>query len=283
MNINNRSYEISPLEVGLNILGKLQAEINPVSIKQSVVHKTRDVLRNLQVQTPTLAEVLDELGDLPPFTVVIGLAEDGLPILLNLEEPETGALLVVGDPLCGKTSLLNMFIRSACTTNPPRSLRFCCISTRPEEFYSHKTLPHCYKIVSAYSEDALKTIEELVGIAEQRKYGRYGDEAIILVIDDLPGTIEQIGVDGMNLLRWLVEHGAYSKIWTTASLDTSQTGRLEDGFTNSFPTWILGKIDAGKVGSNLARDKVRPAARLIPGAQFCTYSEEWIRFWNMRI
>jgi hypothetical protein len=282
MKADYRSLDLNPLEIGLDILGKLQTEFNSTTIKQSVVHKTRDVLKNLQVGTPLLSEVLKQLGELPPLSVVVGLAEDGLPVMFNLDDPETGALLIAGDPGSGKTSLLNTIVRSACSTNPPRSLRFCCISTSPEEFYSLKGLPHCYKVNSAYSDDALQTIEELVEIAEQRKYGRFGGEAIILVIDDLPGIIEQLGVEGGNLLRWLVEHGAYSKIWTAASFDARHPVLFENGIHKSFPTWILGKVDVSKVGPNLAKDKVRPAARLVPGAQFCTYSDEWICFWNLR-
>jgi hypothetical protein len=283
MKADYRSFDINPLEIGLDILGKLQVELNPTTLKQNVVHKTRDVLKNLQVGTPLLSEVLNELGELPPHSVVLGLAEDGLPVLFNLDNPDTGALLVAGDPGSGKTSFLNTFIRSACTTNSPRSLRFCCLSTRPEEFYSHKTLPHCYKVQSSYSDEAFSTIEDLVEVAEQRKYGRFGGEAVLLVIDDLPGIVEQLGQEGVDLLRWLVEHGPFSKVWTIASLDTTQSGRLPNGLSDSFPTWILGRIDGGKVGSNLAKDRIRPAAGLIPGAQFCTYSEEWIRFWNMRM
>jgi hypothetical protein len=283
MKVDYQSYEMTPKEIGLEILGKLQNELNPATLKQSVAEKTREVLKNLQVGTPFLSEVLNDLGELPPYSVVIGLAEDGLPVLFNLEEPESGALLITGDPRSGKTSLLNTLIKSACSTNPPRNLRFCCLSTRPEEFYSHKNLPHCYKVQSTYSDEALDTLENLVSVAEQRKYGRFGGEAILFVIDDLPGLVEQIGSQGLDLLRWLVEHGPFSKIWTAASLDVTQSYRLEKGTAESFPTWILGKIDPAKVGSNLARDKVRPAARLIPGAQFCTYSGEWVRFWNMRI
>jgi hypothetical protein len=55
---------------------------------------------------PSLTDSLSELGPLPKEALLLGLAPDGLPVLLNLHDPSPGPLLIAADPGAGKTALL---------------------------------------------------------------------------------------------------------------------------------------------------------------------------------
>src|SRR5271157_5161439 len=61
---------------------------------------------------PSLNSVLTEFAPLPRTALFLGLATDGLPILLNLLDPLPGPLMIVGDIGCGKTKFLRTITSS---------------------------------------------------------------------------------------------------------------------------------------------------------------------------
>lgn len=58
---------------------------------------------SLMLHTPSLNAVLDEIGLMPHEALFMGVASDGLPVLLNLQDPSPGPILVAGDSGVGKT------------------------------------------------------------------------------------------------------------------------------------------------------------------------------------
>ena len=62
---------------------------------------------------PSLVDSLSELGPMPREALLLGLASDGLPVLLNLHDPHPGPLLITADPGTGKTALLQLIAHAA--------------------------------------------------------------------------------------------------------------------------------------------------------------------------
>ena len=60
---------------------------------------------------PSLADSISALGPLPNEALLLGLASDGLPVLLNLHDPHPGPLLVAADPGAGKTIMTGLLIK----------------------------------------------------------------------------------------------------------------------------------------------------------------------------
>ncbi|MBU0704498.1 MAG: DNA translocase FtsK, partial [Chloroflexi bacterium] len=56
---------------------------------------------------------------IPPATAILGLAEDGAPLLIRLPSPDVAHILVAGTTGSGKTVLLQAMILSLAMVNPP--------------------------------------------------------------------------------------------------------------------------------------------------------------------
>ena len=70
----------------------------------------------------------------PREALLLGLASDGLPVLLNLHDPHPGPLLVAADPGAGKTALLQMIAQAATEMHTPGDVQFGVVTNYPDEW-----------------------------------------------------------------------------------------------------------------------------------------------------
>src|SRR3990172_8414791 len=83
---------------------------------------------------PSLADSLSELGPLPREALLLGLASDGLPVLLNLHDPHPGPLLIAADPGAGKTALLQLVAQAAAQMHAPGDVQFGAVTNYPDQW-----------------------------------------------------------------------------------------------------------------------------------------------------
>src|SRR6266508_5524979 len=65
---------------------------------------------------PAMTEVLAEIGSLPTEALFLGIATDGLPVLLNLYDSHPGPILIAGDAGSGKTAFLQTIAQAVAQT-----------------------------------------------------------------------------------------------------------------------------------------------------------------------
>jgi DNA segregation ATPase FtsK/SpoIIIE-like protein len=233
----------------------------------------------LPVRVPSLTELLVELAPFPPATVLLGACDDRLPVLLNLTEPEPGAVLLVGDPGSGKTRLLNVLINSACAINPPRKLRLCCLSGT-EEFDHLSVYPHSYIQAGLGKREVEAMIDLFVQTVETRLYRGGSTSALLLIIDDLAELSRKLDAEHTNRLTWLLQNAARVQVWIFAALDPRRSEQVRPSVLDSFSTWLLGRSDPSTAGPNLPADILQASRGLLAGSQFAAYfDQQWVPFW----
>src|SRR5689334_6989403 len=77
---------------------------------------------------PSLSNVLTEFSPLPQAALFLGVANDGLPVLLNLLDPVPGPLLIVGDSESGKTRLLQVIARGVEKAQTSPNIKFVVLT-----------------------------------------------------------------------------------------------------------------------------------------------------------
>ncbi|MFC1922069.1 FtsK/SpoIIIE domain-containing protein [Chloroflexota bacterium] len=190
--------------------------------------------------TPSLYRILDTYGAFPPYSLVIGLSKDGLPFMLDLDNPKSGSILVVGETGSGKTQLLNVVSTSACLLNNPQNVSLHVISKKANEYTGLFNFPHCQTLLNPYDRAAGEMVIELASIAEQRRTGRELGSMRMLIIDDFSSISRMLSDYSVYLnLKTLVSRGPKSGIWPIISINPNDVHEEIGHLLRSFGTYIF--------------------------------------------
>ena len=189
---------------------------------------------------PHLHTILDAYGAFPRYSLVIGLGRDGLPFMLDLDNPKSGAILLVGETGCGKTELLNVLSQSACLLNNPQDVNLYVISNKVNEYTNLINYPHCQGLLAPYEREAGEIVIELASIAEQRRSGREFGSTMMLIIDDLSSFSRMLNDYSVYLnLKTLVSRGPKAGIWPIISINPNDVHEEKGHFLRTFGTYIF--------------------------------------------
>src|SRR5512142_3062048 len=133
---------------------------------------------------PSLKLVLRDIAPLPHAALFLGLADDDLPVLLNLADPVPGPVLVAGDSGSGKTRLLQLIAEAITLAHDPDCLRFAGIAERPDEWNGISDSPNCEGILPFRQPLTTNYIGSLVDWGHTNKRS---DEFVVLLIDGVEG------------------------------------------------------------------------------------------------
>jgi hypothetical protein len=229
---------------------------------------------------PALATVLEQTGPFSPYTVILGACEDGLPFLLDLTNPAPGSLLVTGDAGSGKSRLLRAILASAAAINPPDQVELNVLATDIAEFNALSETVHCQELLACDDLAASDVIRDLAEVVDQRRHGSPADPAMLLAIDGLDRLVGELNEPTFERLLSLLRHGPRSRVWTIATLTSTQIDQVDEPVLAAFRTRLIGKTASPRVAKLLAGSPDSGAGELVNGYQFCVpFGEEWIRFW----
>jgi hypothetical protein len=211
---------------------------------------------------------------LPNGSLLLGMSEDGLPVLLDLYDPAAGPLLVAGDGGSGKTAFLQSLARAS-NLQDPGDIQFGVLTPFSEEWTTLEALPNCLGIWPAYHPSAQGFLSQLVSWAEALPETR---QAVLLLCDGLDlmtGSNFQYQPD----LRWLLRYGPERQVWPVVTVNP---GRLTYSQTwlDYFHTRVIGQTKRERNELLRVKDPEISLADFIPGKQFgLSRSDGWLKFW----
>ncbi len=224
---------------------------------------------------PSLQDTLEQIGPQPKEALLLGLASDGLPLLLNLFDARPGPLLVAADPGAGKTALLQCMAQAASLMHAPETLQFGVISNYPDEWQAFTNQPHTLGIFPTYHNRAMEFLRSLSGWAHANNRDR---KSILLLIDDLE-SMEHLDFEIRQLLRWLLLRGPARRVWPILTINAHRIQHIQD-WLEPFRTRLFGCIKDDQTSSFLTGIPQNALSQLHPGLQFAIQEEgRWLKFW----
>lgn len=186
--------------------------------------------------TSRIDDFIQEFGTFPEYSLIIGICDDGLPLILDLSSPRPGAILVYRISDYATSEIINSICLAGMRLNPPENLGVCIIADDPDEYLDLAGYPHTQAMLAPFEKSAGNMVLELSAIAEQRRYGRELGQAILLVIDDLYSFLSYNTDYGVMVnLKWLVNYGPRSMIWPLFTIRDSNISKFNQSLISLFP------------------------------------------------
>ena len=224
---------------------------------------------------PSLADSLSELGPMPREALLLGLASDGLPVLLNLHDPHPGPLLITADPGTGKTALLQLIAQALTLTHIPAEAQFGVVSNYPDEWTPLVRSEHCVGVFPTYHASTVDFLLSLSGWAHANKGGQ---QSVLLLIDDLE-SMNDLEFDARQTLRWLLLRGPSRRVWPFITLNAQRVSQVES-WLEAFRTRVFGSIQDDHTAESLSGQAGASMQGLQAGLQFALREgDDWLKFW----
>lgn len=265
---------LEQLKTGINIFSRsVQSQIARPSARSKVSTKA-----NSENFTITLQQLMDEIGPLPPSSIVIGGCEDSMHFYLALDDPRPGSILIVGDQGCGKRRLIESILSSAVKLNPPRRLRYALLSDDLSQFDGYASSAHCYTALEPGTE-ACDLINELTDVFAQRWAGQGSGSPILLIVDNLTQVRNNLDERSFEDLLWLIQHGPQAHIWPVVTLHAEDFPSTDEYVLDAFGTYLLGRMRSQETAQAFTGAGENFAGELKEGAQFSVlFDDQWLKF-----
>lgn len=175
----------------------------------------------------TLSEVCEEILPIPNFSVLIGMAEDHLPILLDVSNPKSPNLIVWDSVMGQGIGIIRTAIGFVSRYRKQNKTEFVVISDRIEDFselnenglgtFSNN---ECVAVVPFWSEISEKVI---FGLSEWCSSGRVSRNGIILFVDgieNLEGMSNEVRREFIEVVLRGRRHGIFTIV--TAKMEDKE-------------------------------------------------------------
>lgn len=225
---------------------------------------------------PSLNSVLNEFAPLPRAALLLGLALDGLPILLNLLDPLPGPLMITGSEGSGKTNFLQTIARSVEQVHLLGDLSYSIITGNVSEWTNLPNTHNCESVLAAREGSAAKYLHAVV---ERAHSNDGGHQAMLIMIDRVELLIENPEVQ--QELKWLLLRGPARRVWPILTINSSIA--VSDFFRpwlDSFRTRIFGFTRNDQETHYLTGSPKHSFTNLLPPFQFAMREgNDWLQFW----
>lgn len=241
------------------------------------------VERTAEAPVPLL-DLLPLIGDVPPVTAVLGLAEDKRPLLLNFLDKDLGHILVAGADGAGKTTLLRTIALSLALTN--RQSRLQMVIIHPETADSPATdltplnyLPHLLTQVVTAPTEATEVLAFLAREMEYRLEQTIATPTIVLLADCVVNLLETGGEAIVKSVTQLLQKGAEAGIHLILSTRRPGAAVFSQAMHAYLPVRIVGQVADEKEAKAAAGVAGVKADYLLGSGDFLAGSDdEFTRF-----
>jgi len=229
---------------------------------------------------------------IPPVTAILGLAEDGAPLLIRLPSPDVAHILVAGTTGSGKTMLLQTMILSLAMTNPAnqrigesatgestnwriadsltRSIAMVLIDPQGHAFGLFEGLPHLARGVIRDAEEMAEALQSLVRLMERRNSPA---PRVVVVIDELADLLMMGGKAVQEPLTRLTQRGREAGIHIIAATQKPTSAVLGPLVKANFPVRLVGRVTSAEDARTASGWSGTGAERLLGRGDFIAVAE----------
>ena len=237
---------------------------------------------------PLYRQLASDDGGIPPVTAVLGLGEDGAPLLIRLPSPDVAHVLVAGTTGSGKTVLMQTMILSLAMANSAVSsqqaggsndlrlpangsrLSMVLIDPKGHAFSLFEGLPHLARPVIRDVEEMTEALNSLVHLMERRD-GPH--PRVVVIIDELADLLMVGGKPVQRALTRLTQRGREVGIHVIAATQKPTSAVLGPLVKANFPVRLVGRVTSAADARTATGWSGTGAERLMGQGDFLAVAE----------
>lgn len=263
---------VRPTQTFQSLVSEAQPPTNqkPQAILPKIVHG----------KSVTVGRLLSRIQPQPKMAMLLGQCQDGLPILIGLDDPTMGAILISGENSCGKTHQLQVMVDSALRLHTSDELQISILTLHPEEWgylkADHQRQASIHGIHAWYDHHSEKMVQGLSNLAEGRRDAKGHQTRHMVILDDL-NFVEYLSYEAQMIIHWLLAYGSQLGFTMIASINSVYYHDYRY-WIDIFRTRILGKTDLQEEADGLAMRPGSGAETLAPGCYRVWSEHDWLSY-----
>ena len=195
-----------------------------------------------KAQPVRLLPLCNKLGTISRHTAILGLEDNGTPLLLRIVSPEVSHVLIIGTTGSGKTSLARTLLTSLAMHNRQSEIQLVLIDPKTRGLGPLVSLPHVLGRIAATPQEVLARLMWLVSEMQRRSRANESDPKLIVAIDELADLFQTGGKSVETLLTRLTQHGREAGIHLVACTKKPTASSIGSGVTANFPIRLVGSV-----------------------------------------
>ena len=199
-----------------------------------------------------LLPLCGQLANVPAITAVLGIEQNGTPLLLRLSAPDVAHVLIAGTTGSGKTALARTLLTSLAMHNRQGELQLILIDPKGRGFAPLAQLPHVLGEVAATPQVAVQRLRWLVQEMERRDQANVSRPVLIVAVDELADLLQTGGAAVEAMLTRLNQRGREAGIHLVACTQKPTAALIGGAMKANFPIRLVGAV--------ASRDEARYAA-----------------------
>lgn len=188
-----------------------------------------------------LLPLAQRLSSPPSATALLGVDENGIPLLLRLPSPDVAHVLIAGTTGSGKSALARTMLTSLAMFNRQRQVQIVLIDPKGRGFGPLVRLPHVLGGVVTDIDEALGRLSWLVEEMERRDRAKVSEPRLVVAVDELADLLQVGGKAVEAMLSRLAQRGREAGIHLIACTQ-KPTAALIGNMKANFPVRLVGMV-----------------------------------------
>lgn len=219
----------------------------------------------------SLLDMLAIIEEIPPLSILLGMAENGHPLLVELAKDDLTNILIAGSENAGKSSLLRTVALSLSLTHKQSQCQMVIMDAAAENgsaSYSKLEpltfLPHLLAPVVYDEEDFQNMITFLVDELAYRQEQAMDTPAIVVLVDEVVALLQQLPPHLADGVTRLLHRGPEVGIFTVMTTKTPESALLNRTIRLKAPVRLVGRTADAQM-SEAAADMAGSQAEYLLG------------------
>lgn len=214
-----------------------------VRVTQSGTHLAVQIPRETRAPV-RLSALMAALKDIPPYTAVLGLAEDGATLMACLSSPEVAHVLIAGATGSGKTSLAHSMLISLCRQHRPSQFGVIVLDPKrhTETDFLRAIDRHMLLDVAHTPDEAHAALARVVDVMERRTNLGDPQPRIAVYVDEMADLVQTGGARILDALTRIAQRGREAGIHLIACTQKPSARVIGTLLKANLPLRLVGRV-----------------------------------------